>query len=356
MGSFINDPLYSGFEPIPELNRTDADVTVWALHNRVLYTDAVLDPWFKSTTNFALGTANLWRADMTLAVLGCTEQYQFCNTQENCTKLGPLQAMDREEVAKIGYNPTQLATFDLIWDIAFGTRLFNIIFFLQDNVLLAKDKTYGDFSLSPGLPEDQWQLELQNVHNISLAYAQQLAVTHASPENIDISPDVTLDQYIVKENTTESLTLCRNQKIKSAFHYSFSIFGLSSLLVGSFISILLGNFAAPITEYLRKKFRFGDTYPTEEWMAGNVLQLQRIALEAYGIKLWKDSHGFPFPVEGTAQKFRLPWLTEWSEKSFYIDDENGLDTRSFDESDQNMRATHQIIRGRKLKQLFHSLR
>jgi hypothetical protein len=90
----MDDPVYSAFEPIPELNRTDADVTVWVLHNRVSYTDTVLDPWFKSTTNFSLGTANLWRADMTLAVLGCTEQYQFCNTDQKCTKLGPLQAMN----------------------------------------------------------------------------------------------------------------------------------------------------------------------------------------------------------------------------------------------------------------------
>jgi hypothetical protein len=158
MGSFIDDPLYSGFEPIPELNRTDGDVTLWALHNRALYTDAVLDPWFKSTTNITFGAANLSKADMTLSVLGCVEQYQFCNTEKNCTKLGPLQGMNREEVVKIGYNPTQLATFDLVWAMVFGMRLFNIIFFLQDNVLLAKDKTYGDFSLSPVLPENQWQI------------------------------------------------------------------------------------------------------------------------------------------------------------------------------------------------------
>jgi hypothetical protein len=212
-------------------------------------------------------------------------------------------------------------------------RLFNIIFFLQDNTLLARDKTFGDWSLSPGLPENQWQLELQNIHNISLAFAQQLAVTHASPENIDISPDSTLDQYVVKENTTESLLLCRNQKIKSATHYSFSIFGLSSLLVGSFISVLLGHFAAPITEYFCKKSRFGlgDRYQTGEWIAGDVLHLQRIALEAYGIKLWKDSDRFPVPAEGTAQTFRLPWLTAWSENSFYLDDEKDSETESFDE-------------------------
>jgi hypothetical protein len=338
MSSFINDHLYSSFEPIPELNRTDADVTLWALHNRVAYIDPVLDPWFKATTAQTLGTTDLWKADTTVSVLGCTEQYQFCNTPQNCTKLGPLEVIDRNEVAKIGYNSIQLATFDLIWDIACGMRLFSIVFLLQDSVLLARDKAFGDFSLSPGLPHDQWQQEIQSVHNISLAFAQQLAVTHASPNSFYVGPGVTLDQDIVKENTTEGLLLCKNQKVKTSNYYSFNIFGLSLLLVCSFVIILLGQSAAPITEYLRQRSRSRDTYPAEEWMVGDVLQLQRIALEAHGFKLWKDSHGFPVPVpaEGTTQMFKLPWLTKLSEKSFYLDDENGSETESVDESNQKM--------------------
>jgi hypothetical protein len=81
--------------PIPELNRTDADVTLmFVMSNSIYYDVPNTDPIFSATLvedtlvvtsdqNVTIYTSNSW-----VTVLGCVEQYQFCNPLTgNCTPL-----------------------------------------------------------------------------------------------------------------------------------------------------------------------------------------------------------------------------------------------------------------------------
>jgi hypothetical protein len=93
LGSFIDNPIVTAFHPIPKLNRTDANVTLVVLRNRAMYTNPVNDPFFKSTSHRADYSAKFFTSDLTAGVLGCIEQYQFCNGNVKCTALdtsGPL--------------------------------------------------------------------------------------------------------------------------------------------------------------------------------------------------------------------------------------------------------------------------
>lgn len=63
------------FDPVPEFNRTDADVSLWVLRNRAYYPGEGLDPFFKATTPYSDGALQLYKSDSTVNVLVCTELY-----------------------------------------------------------------------------------------------------------------------------------------------------------------------------------------------------------------------------------------------------------------------------------------
>lgn len=79
----------SSFSPIPQLQRTDADVTLVFLQNNVNYTARVDDMWFSATnrTPGSIGEDGLWVADDPISVMGCTEQHQFCKSDDECSDL-----------------------------------------------------------------------------------------------------------------------------------------------------------------------------------------------------------------------------------------------------------------------------
>src|ERR1700712_1750331 len=108
--AFINDPLVGGFRPIPALNRTDADVTLLILHNRAMYTNPVNDPFFKSTTHRQDYSASFFTSDLDIGMLGCTEQYQFCNGPEKCSELAAWSTSSSTSVVdNLDYNVAQRA-------------------------------------------------------------------------------------------------------------------------------------------------------------------------------------------------------------------------------------------------------
>lgn len=311
--SFIGDEPSSNFEPIPVFNLIDADVSIWCLRNRAIYTDQVNDPWFRATSLYTTVPSRLWKADDTISAIGCTEQYSFCNTHSNCTKLNGL-FKTRDVATQLGYNKMQKAVFDLLWNAMFATRLLYATFVLEDNMLLARDQVFGSYRVSTSLPDNQWQLEVQNAYNISLAVLQDFPTLHASPPQIQITPNSTYDQYIIPNNaTTEGIHLCQNQKIRSSTYYSFSVVGLAIIILGGSLIILLSNLIPVIVALLlKRRAQQGKTRcwkKQEEWEMNDVLQLQRIALERYGVRPWKVDGEVPTLTEDL-REFKVPWLEE----------------------------------------------
>jgi hypothetical protein len=333
LGSFINDPMFSAFSAIPQLNRTDADVSILLLHNRAMYTYPVTDPFFKSTTHRTDASAMFFTADQDLGVIGCTEQYQFCNGALNCTAPIAWGQYDRESVKQaLGYNNAQLALFDVIYHSALIIRLFSILFMLEDTALLASDLLYGTYGVSTGLPDNQWQREIENLHNISMAAMQQSVVAHASAPDLSISygPNSTTSYGWLKQDTLpEQQKICRNQKIKALGYYSFNVLGLSLTLSFGIIIIVLGSVAPSIANYWRRKAHGPElpsvldmtdlpSYRTEEWKCSDPLHLHAVALKGHGVNLRTDSERKTLSLN-RKEPFQLPWLIDWSSKTFYIE-------------------------------------
>jgi hypothetical protein len=303
-----------------------------------MYTNPVNDPFFKSTKHRADYSASFFTSDLNIGMLGCTEQYQFCNGEQKCSELHAWGPSSRKQVAdSLGYNVAQRALFDLMSRAAYHTKIFNVGFMLEDAALLAKDLIYGEYGLSTGLPDDQWQREVRNLHNISIAAIQHSVVVHASTPNLDIGSGANSSHtydWIVQESSSAQQKICQNQKISAPNFYSFNILSLSLLLVAGLVIIATSSMASSITKYWRRREQ-GKSQPrvskstsstsadisfycTKEWEYSDPLQLQRIALEGHGIAPWTETDSIPLPFD-RQKLFRIPWLAGWPGKTFFID-------------------------------------
>jgi hypothetical protein len=314
MASFIGNDDFASFNPIPDFNRTDADVTILILRNRAYYTGAVHDPFYKATTPYRVGTLQFYKPDSTVNALACTEEYSFCNNNNmNCTTLNAIIPITRDVVKELlGYNTVQLATFDLIWRWVWSMRIYYLIFNLQEQALLASSQEFGSYRSSVELPTNQWQSEVENLFNISLALLQLVGVEYVSPPQIQVTDNTTYDKYITGPNTTEGKNLCNSQKILSSGQYSFSFFGLVCILVGGSLVIIFSNAGPRIVGYWQTKSNDERAqYRRREWVANDVLHLQSIAFDSKGIGAgdWRMDADVPVLMKGV-DRFKLPWLLE----------------------------------------------
>jgi len=308
--SYLNETHYNGFEPIGTFKRTDADVTLWVLKNRAIYTGKVEDPFFKATTPYRLGAALLFTTDFDVSVLACTEQYSFCNSVD-CTTFNGLLPITAGIVRDtLNYNPAQMATFDVIWRAAWSSRAFTILFNLGASALLANSQSVGTIRSSTILPSNQWQLEVASVFNITLAYVQRLVVQIASPANVQFAPDQTIYEHIIPPSTKEQKSMCNNQKIMSGpGYYSFNFFGLLTILVSGSVLIAISNAFPAIRHRQLKTTDARGQHRLQEWKGNDLLQLQRRALEARGLGTWSDEGDVPIMMPGY-MTFKLPWLAD----------------------------------------------
>jgi hypothetical protein len=210
-------------------------------------------------------------------------------------------------VRLLGYNAAQLATASLVWGMAYATRVAYIVATMQEQFLLANARMLNS-RVSVELPVNQWQIEIENLFNISLAMFQHMGVLYVSPPEIQLGSNLTYDMYTIAPNTTEGKNLCKLQKILSNGQYSFSLFGLLFILVGGLLVIVLSN-AIPrlVEQWQAKSSDERAQYRRREWVANDVLYLQKIALESNGIGPWRANVNVPALMKG-AIRFRLPWL------------------------------------------------
>ena len=195
-------------------------------------------------------------------------------------------------------------------------RINFLIFVLQEQVLLASSHEFGQYRASLELPTNQWQLEVENLFNVSLALLQLIGVLHVSPPEIQITSNTTYNMYITTPNTTEGKNLCNSQKILSSGQYSFSFFGLLFILVGGSLVIILSNAVPPLVRHWQAECRDERAqYRRHEWSANDVLHLQSIALDSRDISGWKMDADVPVLMKGVVQ-FKLPWVRKGPENVY----------------------------------------
>lgn len=181
------------FTPIPALWANATDVMLFFLSaNDVKFFKACDDPWFAATAiahefdpTGASGntTVTYYVRDEPARVLGCASRYQFCNSDsksgKSCTPLA-------------GYY-CAIAAADALWRTdghgdLFNTSIFNILPSVADlrgvvsvaGIASLKARDTLQDGLQGPLPNNQWQLEVENWYGATLADLQRMTVEYAT--------------------------------------------------------------------------------------------------------------------------------------------------------------------------------
>ncbi|KAL9106008.1 MAG: hypothetical protein Q9227_008916 [Pyrenula ochraceoflavens] len=289
--SFYN--MASSFFPIDELFDVDGDTVIFFLSaNDIFFLKEVDDPWFSAhessdqsmASNFGTGREHFFLSDEAAAPLGCRIRYQVCDAQappaQNCSRWGGLYDLLHKNVPhenKLGEVLSLVAkslyTIDDIVDV------------LKSSSLLAKYSTEDNYQLA-ALPDNQWELEVANWHDITLATLQGSLVSSA----IGPTDRRMLENFWQRPRSEDEKYLCKNQKIKSTAHSNFSILGLAIVFILGILIIILDLTLESIIVLVEGR-RGTLKHHRLEWFTNSVLQMQRLAHEELGLGTWKGCGG-----------------------------------------------------------------
>lgn len=215
--------------------------------------------------------------------------------------------VDPSEDNGLHLNSKQRAVFRLLLNAAWAMKIKFLSQLMGAEGLLAQQfvgEHAGGLWSAPVYP-DQWKREVENMHNISLAVLQQKVADYAGQPYMETQPGVSDEKFIRPPTTPEETALCKQIKIRSTRHTSFSIFGLSFILVMGASIILTSIWLPSIVFALRDQDRVREEYKTYDWWDSGLLQIQRVAYEDRGVGPWEGvardapvtiSHGLTFPA------------------------------------------------------------
>ena len=302
---------FGDFTPIPALHPQDGDIDILFLQTNLQYLNPVDDPWFAAHKQIVPDGANVpfYLPDNEPSNVGCVNQHQFCNPnlppESACSGLtGFSQAFNLSD-SDLGFSPAQNATFTRIAEAAVAASLDHIVLALDQDILIASQGVAENKVIS--LPDNQWQNEMLNLHNIMLAYMQSLMVSYVTGPSLFSSPSY--QKYIIPPQTPEEEQLCRHQIVWRNDYYHFSILGIALILAIGLFIILVNLSLEPLIRTLRN-IRKNDRglYKQLEWDMTETLQLQRLVYEGQGSGTW---YGLPdaTPVTAHGDRFGIP---EWT--------------------------------------------
>jgi hypothetical protein len=308
----------SDWEPIPPLNRTDADVTlIFIAPNSILYESPVDDPVFSAhLTNSKLtipaleGQSTVFYApDYYLGVVGCAEQHQVCYG-DTCTALSAHKEVFSSSSLS-GLSTTQEAIFERLGLATIFTTTASAIGARSGAALLASETVRGTRQAS--LPSNQWQIEVSSWFTTSLARLQfsfrEYAAFGQTPPHI----------YIRQPETPAALAMCHGQKILTTNGtISLSVLGLTIILVVGALLIFTSFILEPVTGWIGLKSQ-------RNWVMDDKLQLQRMVFEGRGVR-WNTEGAVPVTEGG--EKF--PGVTGSAESESLMDQDGkavGMDVR-----------------------------
>jgi hypothetical protein len=293
--SMVGNKSDSSFQPIDDFTRTDADVQMLFIINSVWYTGPIHDPLFESLTErieYVPGPTTVYSSNRTLSALACADQYQFC-AGGVCTATGAFYQARNETIQKLKLTKMQMATFEMIWRVLRLSRMTWFGDLLSTDFLLAKQRLW---SLSSQLEENQWQIEVENIHNLTLASTQRMIVEHASPPQIEVRPTVKLSNFVTTPTTPEGKILCAAQKVRSSDHQSFRVVGFVIIIVVGVVIVLLHLLLPKLVARIQRGSVKG-RYRNLAWDNQDPLQVLRMALEAQGVGPWRKEKDIPVTVE-----------------------------------------------------------
>ena len=283
---YFNGAKVQGWTPTPALYRDDADVTLFLLAaNSVTYGAPVADPFFranlKESAQLLPGSPNStwWNPDLYITALACADQHQFC-AKGKCTALGSYMQVFNASV-ELDLNEPQAAIRNRLSNLIMYTLMYFSVDGRGSSALRASETLYQG-TQTEKIPDNQWTIEVSSWMAVSMAKLQQLAVQYVT------GPPTESDKAsVVKPTTRYERAMCHSQKVRvSSGVTSFSVLGMSIILVVGSLIILTSLFLSSLVSTIRRKHGRED-YRSLQWAMDDNLQLHRLAYEEAGQGHWR---------------------------------------------------------------------
>ncbi|KAI2620167.1 hypothetical protein GGS26DRAFT_601766 [Hypomontagnella submonticulosa] len=295
----------TGISPIPELQAPDGDLLVAFLSgNGVLFSQPMDDGWYQATTQTGTdlssysvnGSFKGYRLNEAASPLGCIEKWQWCNSaypkDRGCGPLAssidaiasaaPLFNLTYEELNAERPNSTSIAGSTLIWSALvlnrYPANVPSIVDYLGAKSLESQSRLNSGIQWP--LPNNQWHSD------VKLWFMAVLSMVQSSFVDAVLSRSNTeFGKYSQPPINAQEQKICDNQKIRSAAHTSFSLFGLCfTFILGGLI--IFTSYALEPTMSFLYKWRNYQPYAQLEWISNTNLQLHRLAHEELGLVEW----------------------------------------------------------------------
>ncbi|KAI0416096.1 hypothetical protein F5X98DRAFT_388372 [Xylaria grammica] len=298
----------SSWLPIPELNSTQGDGTIFFISsNSLLFVEPCDDPVFSAHIPQQLVNDNttMYVGDNPAGVLSCLEQYQVCSVESNvCSIVGSSGDVHLEVTEKMSLTPMQVGTADMIAFVLDRLGHINYVTTKSIPYLAATQRAIRRIQLA--LPRNQWQVETQFWHSGTMSLIQYGILQYM------IGPDdEALQEYVTAPESREQQALCKRQRV----HISQGFANVSSL--GLFFTVSLGTVVILLALFLDNimgwvtRLSKGDGKKHRAWIRDDVLHLQRLAYEqqqSSGPRWISDDNiplveynGFLDPISGSHQ-------------------------------------------------------
>ena len=320
--------------PIADFRRTDADSTMFFLsQNRLVYLEPTYDPWFFANGSVR-GTFQAIDGILStyfMTAMGCMEQFKICNPAKGadaCSPLTGLAVLQRFLINNdIGLNDAQLMTAIRILTHMTPSTLYYNVMSLRGTSLWANDLVYGTFS--PGLPENQWQVEALGWFQSSLTKLQLYTAEFAAnagdlgPYGSVRTPRGMLGNLTGSRDLAQFEALqdqCSNQLVRTTGEVqNFSVLGLMIILCVSLTIIILDMASGVLIGWVSRRGRRPSPTAAAR-QADNMFHLLRLALPGpfSSNKHWELGRwGMPVLSEGS--HVLRPYFEEESGLATYQD-------------------------------------
>lgn len=270
--SFANQPQEgSSFIPIEGLRKPNVVVNLFFLSKQTAYLSPVDDPWFQANTldrqsikssNLNVAKMRLYNSTEPVSVLGCIEETLLSNSTDG-KDTAPMDLVTHLKVESdtlgLNWSQKQIPIVQRLLYTSAYTAIAQAANSLSGNGLLAS--SYVQYNMSPGLPNNQWQLELMNWLATSLnalqTFTVQYVIGYGNQDGsvANIVPPADSDKW-----------MCDRQIVHRDDYSSFSVLGLAILIIVSGC-IILANVSTRRFVAMRQKksksierLRFGFTW------------------------------------------------------------------------------------------------
>jgi hypothetical protein len=284
----------SDFEPIPEVAQEHADLILFFLSYTGTYASEVHDPWFSATRDQAFdGSPELletrYARDSAISTLACTEQHRFCTNKGICTAFGGFDQVQYNPSFNSTLTANQNATFNRMLLAATAGALKAVVqgLAVTSTPLLANSHVaVGSTVTSLGLPDNQWERELEYWHAIAMAQLQRTVVQYATGQ---VAPQ---PQYLLPPTLPQDKWYCHNLMIPSTVYQSFSILKIILIILFGTIIIVLSLNIEAVARQWRKLFKKnGAAEDRTDWEHDDMLKLRMDMRES----LWPPTLPSPGP-------------------------------------------------------------